>query len=430
MTGSNETFDFIGTVDGERDEREAQLTFPWLAPFPVQALPEPIATFSLACAESLPAPVEMIAVPALVTAAAAIGNARAIELKADWTEPSSLFAAVVSPSGTKKTPALKKAVQPIQDLDCDERRTWTGDVTVERLAGLLADHPRGLLYVGDELSAWVKSMNQYKAGGKGADRQFYLSAWAGAAIKVDRKGGQVDGPSTISVTRPCLSVIGCIPPDVVPALEASSGEDDGFLPRLLFSWPETSAVRWVDEAVPDYVQATYANKIKELIRLPFDNGRVNLPLTSDARDLWVPWHDHLYAELECIQGMPFLRAAFAKLSGYCARLALVHAVTSNPSTTAVGPVSMESAIKLIGYFGSQARKVMSLFRSEQGDIHRCAEAIKRKLSVCRSIKKRDLQRNSGFPADVFNPALQTLAQPFLSIQGSDVTLYEPTNRQL
>jgi hypothetical protein len=273
-------------------------------------------------------------------------------------------------------------------------------------------------------------MNQYRAGGKGSDRQFYLSAWAGVPLKVDRKGGQKEGPTTISVAQPCLSVIGGIPPDVVTALETSSGEDDGFLPRLLFSWPEATAVRWVDDAVPDGVQISYAETIKELTRLPFENGRINLPLATEARDLWVPWHDRYCAEMEAFTHEPFLRAAFAKFIGYCARLALVHAVTSNPLTTSVGAASMASAIELIHYFAQQARKVMSLLSTEQNEVHRCREAIKRKVSVCRSIKKRDLQRNSGFPADVFNLALQTLAQPFLSIQGSDVTIYEPTNRQL
>src|SRR2546426_5105668 len=39
-------------------------------------------------------------------------------------------------------------------------RTWTADTTVERLAGLLTENPRGLLLLRDELSAWVKSMNR------------------------------------------------------------------------------------------------------------------------------------------------------------------------------------------------------------------------------------------------------------------------------
>jgi hypothetical protein len=429
MIGSNETFDF--TVGDEGNDREAQLTFPWVAPFPIEALPEPIAAFSRACADSLPAPVEMIAVPALVAAAAAIGNSRAIELKRGWTEPSSLFAAVVSPSGTKKTPAMKKAVQPIQDWDSLEHRTWTADVTVEGLGRLLGTNPRGLLLVRDELSGWVKSLNQYKAGGKGADRQFYLSAWAGVPLKVDRKGGQKEGPTTISVERPCLSITGGIPPDILHSLDESSGDDDGFLPRILFSWPEASTTQWVDEVVPENVVSVYTRKIEELLHLPFEDSPVNLPLTSEAKEVWVKWHDQHCLEMETkVNAIPFMRAAYAKFIGYCARLALVHAVTNNPHTTWVGVESMASAIDLIRYFERQARKVMSALRGDHGGhIARCTEEIMRKLSVCRSAEKRQLQRNSAFPANVFKAALEVLTWPRILIDGGIITLYEPTNRQ-
>ena len=219
-------------------------------PFPFDALPGPIAQFATACATSLSAPAELVAIPALVVAAGAIGNSRVIRLKQDWTEPASIFAAVVSPSGAMKSPALNMAAKPLQDLDSPTGRTWTADVTVEQLARLLAGNPRGLLLVRDELSAWVKSMNQYKQG-KGADRQFYLSVWGGAPVKVDRVGAGT--PTSISVPHPCLSVVGCIPPDVIPHLDDQSGQEDGFLPRLLFAWPQPVPVRWKEIVVPQEI---------------------------------------------------------------------------------------------------------------------------------------------------------------------------------
>lgn len=415
-------------VKTEKEDGESELPSPAVTPFPIHALPEAIGTFAIASAASLSAPPELIAVPALVVAAAAIGNSRAIQLKEGWTEPASLFAAVVSPSGTMKTPALKMATEPIQGMDCPKIRTWTADVTVERLGALLAENPRGLLLVRDELSAWVKSMNQYK-GGKGADRQFYLSAWAGVPLKVDRKGSG-DGPNSISVPQPCLSVVGGIPPDVVHDLENTSGDDDGFLPRLLFSWPEPMVVRWVDQGVLAHVQAAYASRIGELLHITFKKHPLELPLTPEARELFIKWHDPHCDEMMAEGLQPFLRAAYAKFRGYCARLALIHAVTENPSAVSVGVDSVEAAIALIHYFKGQSQKVMSLVRTEyQGEIDRCRKEIFRKVSVCRSIQKRQLQKNSSFPAEVFNSALETLTWPMLCIEGGNVLLYEPTNRQ-
>ncbi len=43
----------------------------------------------------------------------------------------------------------------------------------------------GLIVAPDEMTKWVMSMDQYK-GGKGGDRPFYLSAWNGEPVYIDR----------------------------------------------------------------------------------------------------------------------------------------------------------------------------------------------------------------------------------------------------
>ena len=93
-----------------------------------------------------------------------------------------------------------------------------------------------MLIIRDELSAWIKSFNQYK-GGKGADKQFFLSAWSGEPLAVDRQG-----KDPVLVPHPFLSVVGCIPPDVLPDLDEDNRED-GFLHRLLFVYPDPVSVR-------------------------------------------------------------------------------------------------------------------------------------------------------------------------------------------
>jgi Protein of unknown function (DUF3987) len=129
---------------------------------------------------------------------------------------------------------------------------------------------------------------------------------------------------------------------------------------------------------------------------------------------------------------PFLRAVNSKLKGYCARLALVHALATNPAATVVNLESMENAIKLVAYFETQAWRVMPLIRDNKLiEVERCKAEIRRKLSGCRSMKKRDLQRGSAFPAEVFNQALYELARPGVLIASDGtVSLYDPTNRQV
>jgi hypothetical protein len=395
----------------------------------IDALPEPIAQFATACAASLSAPVELVAIPALVVAAGAIGNSRVIRLKPDWTEPASLFAAVVSPSGAMKSPALNMAAKPLQDLDLPTGRTWTADVTVEQLARLMAANPRGLLLVRDELSAWVKTMNQYRQG-KGADRQFYLSVWGGAPVKVDRVGAGT--PTSITVPHPCLSVVGCIPPDVIPNLDDQSGQEDGFLPRLLFSWPEPMQVRWSNQVITVGVRDRYASLIKDLFALPYGGEPVCLSLTAAAQARFIQWHDEHCDGMEQSGLPPFLRAVFAKLKGYCARLALIHALAINPQTERVDLESVEAAIRITGYFKAQARKVMPLLgENKSSEVERCKAEIKRKLSVSRYMKKRDIQKSSAFDAEVFNKAFAEMTAPHLVVDAEGgVRLWEPTNRQM
>ena len=53
------------------------------------------------------------------------------------------------------------------------KRIDVNDVTMECLINLLADNPRGLVMVQDELAGFLSGMNQYK-GGKGSDRAYRM----------------------------------------------------------------------------------------------------------------------------------------------------------------------------------------------------------------------------------------------------------------
>lgn len=392
-------------------------------PFPLDALPQAVHDFTVECAASLPVAPEAVAVPALVVVGAAIGNTRKIRLKESWSESTALWAAVVSPSGSKKSPALKEASQPLLKRDTKARRLWTSDVTVERLGGLLQQHPRGLFSYRDEFSAWVKSMNQYR-GGKGADRPFYLSLYSGAPTKVDRTGTKK--PIEFTLPDPCWSVVGGIPPDVLPDLEDENGREDGFLARLLFSWPDLVEVRWTDATVSPEVKAAYDNLIEELLAIPYDGKSVHLDLSPAAKECWIAWHDAHCAETENDARSSFQRATYNKLLGACARLALIHAVATNPQTATVELPSVESAIQLISYFKEQVIRVEQLFPHRGSEVERCRNEIRRKLSGSR-LSKRILQKNSAYPAEIFNAAFESMLLPEIEINSDGMVSLEVSN---
>jgi hypothetical protein len=261
-------------------------------PFPVEVLPQPLARFVHEVAEALPCPPDFVGVPMLALLGCAIGTSRVLRVKPGWLEGPRLYTAVVADTGTKKSPALRLAAWPFyerqrkllepslptQGLEveddtsvvapptgahilpdkpkqasiatpsADDRSSppqlYTTDATLEALVVLLAQNPRGIALIQDELAAWVGAMNQYR-GGKGADRQRFLSFWNGAPVIVNRKSRQ----EPIVLDNPFVGVAGCIAQDTLEELSAARGRDDGFIHRILFAYPDPMLVRWTEAAV-------------------------------------------------------------------------------------------------------------------------------------------------------------------------------------
>jgi hypothetical protein len=82
-------------------------------PFPLDVLPLTLARFAEDVALAKTCPPDYIAVPLLAVAGAAIGASRALEIKQGWRERPCLYAAVIGPPGSAKTPALKAVAAPV-----------------------------------------------------------------------------------------------------------------------------------------------------------------------------------------------------------------------------------------------------------------------------------------------------------------------------
>src|SRR5215472_5257248 len=386
--------------------------------FPTDTLPPRVKDFVEECAASLPVAPDLVALPVLVAVGTAIGNTRSIRLKDDWTEPASLYGTIIADTGSMKSPALQAALQPILDAQASgKKRLWTSDPTVEQLGVLLQHHPRGLLLFRDELTGWVSSLNQYR-GGRGSDRQFYLSAYSGTPITVDRKLSEV-----IIVPRPFVSVVGAIQPSLLHHLDGREGDEDGFMQRLLFAFPESVPGRWSGKEVTAQVKQAYAELVSELLNLEWDNRTPTLlPLTSTAQTLFSQWVNDLYKEMESPDLQPPLRGFYAKLKGSCARLALIHGLARDPGATAIDEGSVMAAAAQVDYFKAQAAKVVDRLCRCVGvgtPLERCKEAIRRKLRGSQRCKKREIQRCTNYDAKVFNQAFEALSTPELIKEPDD-----------
>jgi hypothetical protein len=397
---------------------------PTAAPFPVGALPLSCRRLVKEAAAAIGCPPDRVAVPMLVALGTAIGNSRVLKLKSGWEEGAALYGAAIADPGEKKTPAQKVAVEPAikmqaelrenyrrevddykreqREYDVDKRdaaktgepappepdepimeRTVVEDVTVERLADLLGEAPRGLLQQRDELAGWVKAMDQYKQGGKGAERQFWLSAWSNGYVSVDRKGR----PEPLMVQRPFVGVFGAIQPTVLPELGAN--RDDGMLDRFLFAYPDPVPSRWTDDAISGEARDNYAQLYRRLrdLHMPLgeygDPEPVRVHLSGDAKAVLVDVINAHREEMEW-PGFPArLKGPWSKLEAYLARLTLIVATARAAHEGA--PERGESrdvlaAMALLDYFKNHARRVCAKLHGENPD-ERLAEDVARFLAV-------------------------------------------------
>ena len=93
--------------------------------FPLDTLPPVLKNFVLEAARSLSVAPEMLVLPVVAVIGTAIGNSRSIQLKDDYQESAAIYGAVVAETGSMKSPSLGVAVNPIQELETETRRTWT-----------------------------------------------------------------------------------------------------------------------------------------------------------------------------------------------------------------------------------------------------------------------------------------------------------------
>ena len=87
---------------------------PDFVPFPTDALPKAAADLVRAGADSLQVDPGMLGPLVLATMASAVGNSRTIALHASWHEPAIIWAVVVAPSGSGKSPALELVTRPAE----------------------------------------------------------------------------------------------------------------------------------------------------------------------------------------------------------------------------------------------------------------------------------------------------------------------------
>lgn len=416
-------------------------------PFPIHVLPAAMKALVEDAAVSINCDPILVALPALIAAAGSIGGARSVEINPDWTEPCILWGCLLADSGSKKSPAAKAPFAPLERVhtaamkEHDQRvREWESanervklgmkawkksggqgeppaaapkpvatrckidDATVEVLAPILCENPRGVVMRRDELAGMVSSMDRY-ATVKGGDQARWLSIYDGDGFTVDRKTGT---PRTISVPAARVSVFGGCQPGIFFRIFGQEQRDAGLLARFLIAWPERRSSPYSPVRISIITKRTWRDTIEKLLALEMEVDEDGEPcpgavLMSDAaHGLFVQFHNEI--DRDILQSRGSLTAALAKAAGVTARIALVfhlvHAVNAGLADSIDDRISaetMQSAIDMARFFISEARRVYDAIEGSgtKPDVEPLPDLVRR---FGGSLSPRELvQRSRKYP---------------------------------
>jgi hypothetical protein len=414
---------------------------PAYRPFPLECLAAPMSLYVRDGAKALGCDAAYLALPALSVAAGLIGYTRVVRLKRTWKAPSVLWTMVIADSGSLKTPAFRLATdylftlqhrldaELLQELDAylKEKEEWpqkvkqaaeakeepppkpepprhqttfTSDATIEAIAELISDNPRGLIVACDELAAWLGSFARYKNKGAGSDVQRWLSMHSAGGFAYHRRTGD---KRRIVVPHAAISVCGGIQPGVLAQAMGEEFLASGLAARLLMAMPPRPAKKWTELDVAPEVERSYHSMLDGLFALDHARDKTGKPvphvlkLDPDAKAAWVDWYDAWGQEQEAAEGE--LASALAKLEEAAARFALVHHVVTHVGLEVddlrpLGHRSMEAGISLARWFAAEGRRVYAALAetSAERDARRLVEFIEGRGG---RITERELQRANG-----------------------------------
>ncbi len=387
---------------------------PEYQPWPIDTLPEPLRSLAIEGAEARQCDPVLIVLPMLSTVGAAIGNARHLTAKDGWHVPAMLWTLFIAESGSVKTPAMKLAKRPLEDIEhdaCtlfdrldaehaeadeqyqDELKQWrkkhqgerpaapepphpiryiVKDTTLAGLVEILQDNPRGLLVPTDELAGWFGSFNRHDKGG--GDAQQWISIYSAEAISVDRKGNRnsrgVIRP--IKVYRPFVAITGAIQPGLWSHVVTAEHQASGMAARFLMAWPPRRSKKWSDTTVSTSTGEAYASLIRKLIELDHDTTDSGhycpkyIGMDAHAKRLYRDWYNR--HNLDHVDRDGSLAAASAKIEEIPLRVGLIlHCVrcaTGECQIDRVDADTMRAAITIADWHMAEAERIYAIMATE------------------------------------------------------------------
>jgi hypothetical protein len=325
----------------------------------------------------------------LASISAAIGNRFEIEIASGWTEKPMLWICIVGASGTKKTPSIRVAMNPLKKMDeqlyseylklvkdyenasQDEkkelrkpfmRQVIAEDTTIEALTKILRYNEEGILVFRDELIGLFNDTSRYS---KNSSEQMWMSIYSNSSFKVNR----IKEDSSFLVKNPFIAALGGIQPKILSQLFTDERMANGMIHRFLYIYSDLDFSNVFKSGANPKLINEYHNFMKsfrENIPIEYHDNTVSplrLKFNENALIIYKDWLKSFVYSFKS-DASDIEKEYVSKLEGTCARMSLIieviNSVYIDVTPQEVSCKSVNAAISLIEYFYSNFNRVINV----------------------------------------------------------------------
>lgn len=367
--------------------------------FPIEIFPIHIQGYIIECHKTLDSSIDYMGCSLMWLLSVIVGNSMQMKVKNGWFEVATLWIAVVGKAGIGKTPSIANIIEPLLKINSREIKEYinkmekyeafeklppkekenheevkkpiktqfiANDITLEALVQMHQENSNSVGVFKDELSGWFKDMNKYRAG---SDLEFWLSTWSGKSVNLNR----ITRPGSF-VDKPLIPVLGGIQPSILNTFYTAENKDNGFVDRMLLSFPDMEiekyndnemdhdVIRWYSDLIVNFYQYVKLNLIQhdEFNEIaPF--ACVMLP---EAKNEWKRVFNDITSVQNSDEENEYMKSMLPKQKSYIPRFAmLINAFNlyvdgiRDHRLMEVTKQSMLHAEKLSKYFVAMAKKI-------------------------------------------------------------------------
>lgn len=365
--------------------------------FPLEIFPESLQNYMKLCNSTLDSSIDYMGCSFFWMASVIIGNSINIRIKNGWVENCTLWISIVGRAGLGKTPSISNIIFPLMKVNNREIKTYikknekyhaykeldkkeqknteeikkpiktqfiVNDITLEALVDLHEESDNSVGVFKDELAGWFKDMNKYRAG---SDLEFWLSSWSGKAVNLNRKTAK-----SAFVEKPLIPVLGGIQPSILTTFYTDENKDNGFIDRMLLSFPELEienyndreiskdVLEWYSSSVVNFYDAIKKDILKRNIEMEIEP--IIADFSTDAKKEWIRIFNDITKIQNSDEENEYMKSMLPKQKSYIPRFALILNTIDcfYSDATDVSTISKNSILKaekLSKYFIAMAKKI-------------------------------------------------------------------------